>query len=45
MGVVLYAPSLALNAGEESKPLALSHSRLGKYLWEGRVEETVQKRI
>lgn len=30
MGVVLYAPSLALNAGEESQPLARSHSRLGE---------------
>lgn len=45
MGVVLYAPSLALNAGEKSQLLAASPSSLGKHFWEGQVEESVQKRI
>lgn len=31
MGVVLYAPSLALNAGEESQPLAGWENTTGRY--------------
>lgn len=37
MGVVLYAPSLALNAGEESQPLASSCGRLGNTCGKGSV--------
>lgn len=42
MGVVLYAPSLALNAGE-AQPLAAGPSRLGKHLLGGQVDGSVQK--
>lgn len=43
MGVVLYAPSLALNAGEESQSLAPSHCRLGKTFGRGRWRKECRK--
>lgn len=43
MGVVLYAPSLALNAGEESQSLAPSHCRLGKTFGRGRWRRECRK--
>ena len=42
-GVVLYAPSLALNAGEESQSLAPSHCRLGKTFGRGRWRKECRK--